>query len=139
MPLPVLMRGYSRLLIDLYEPEAYFQRSYRSLIVWETKPSQNPPTLGPSYNLRGMVHSMWIQGVKSNYRGAYWQFLWKLLRNFSANRTKMFIGTQSLMAAHHFVIYARHVANELERECLKIEAQSAAHMEANSPRLSSAG
>src|SRR5271169_2442752 len=31
MPLPVLMRGYSGLLIDLYEPEAYFRRSYRSL------------------------------------------------------------------------------------------------------------
>ena len=138
MPLPVLMRGYSRMLTRLYEPEAYFQRSFRSLTVWDTKPAQNPPSLGPSSNLRGVMHSMWTQGIRSSYRGAYWRFLWKLLWNFGGNRTKMFLGSQALMAAQHFVIYARYVADELERECLRMETAPAEQREVKTAQLPTA-
>jgi hypothetical protein len=71
---------------------------------------------------------MWTQGVRSGYRAAYWRFLWKLVRNFANNPTKLWMGTMTLATAQHFVIYARHVADELERECEAIEAKSAVEM-----------
>ncbi len=126
MPLPVLMRGFSRLLVDLYEPEAYFRRAFQSLEVWETKPTQKPPAVGACCAAFGLLNSIWTQGLLSHYRGAYWRFLWKLVRNFGTNPTKMFIGFQALLAAHHFVLYGRHVADELERDCARIEGQAAA-------------
>jgi radical SAM superfamily enzyme YgiQ (UPF0313 family) len=69
MPLDTLLNGLSGLLFDLYTPEAYFQRAWRSLELWHTKPSQKPPDLPMSYNLRLLAQSMWTQGVKSSYRG----------------------------------------------------------------------
>ena len=75
-----------------------------------------------------MLNSMWTQGVQSGYRSAYWRFLWNLVRNFGNNPTKMWMGSMALVSAHHFVIYARHVADELERDCEALEAQSGAGM-----------
>ena len=121
MPLPVLMRGFCGLLTRLYEPGTYFRRSLRSLEVWDTKPNQTPPAIGPLDTVRSIVSSIWTQGIKANYRIAYWKFLLKLLRNFRNNPTKMFFGAQTLLAAHHFVLYSRHVVAELERDCQRIE------------------
>lgn len=128
LPLPILMRGLSQLLARLYDPETYFQRALRSLEVWGTRPTQNPPAMGFKYNVLGILNSMWTQGVRSGYRAAYWRFLWKLLRNFANNPTKLWMGTMTLATAQHFVIYARHVAEELERECEAIEAKAALEM-----------
>lgn len=113
MPLPTLLNGLSGLLFDLYTPEAYFQRAIRSLQLWHTRPTQKPPDLPMSYNLRLLARSMWMQGARSNYRGAYWKFLWCILRNYIANPTKLWMGSMILLAGHHFLIYAREVADEL--------------------------
>jgi radical SAM superfamily enzyme YgiQ (UPF0313 family) len=132
LPLPVLMRGLSRLLSRLYDPETYFRRAFRSLEVCDTKPTQTPPSMGVAYNLRGLLNSIWTQGLWSDYRKAYWRFLWKLVRNFARNPTKMWMGSMALVSAHHFLIYARHVADELERECRALELE---HAEAPAPFL----
>ena len=136
LPLPVLMRGLSGLLARLYEPETYFARAFRSLEVWGTKPTQVPPAMGFLYNVRGLVNSMWTQGVRSDYRGAYWRFLWKLVRTFGNNPTKMWMGAMALATAQHFVIYARHVADELERDCRVLEREQA---QAPAPQLAHVG
>ncbi len=125
MPLPVLMRGFCRLLTRLYEPATYFRRSLRSLEVWDTKPNQTPPAVKPLDTLRGILGSLWTQGITSTYRMAYWKFLLKLLRNFRNNPTKTFCATQMLLAAHHFVLYSRHVVSELERDCQRMETDKA--------------
>ncbi len=138
LPLPILMRGLSRLLANLYDPETYFQRAFRSLEVWDAKPTQKPVSMGLAYNVRGVLNSIWTQGIKSGYRGAYWRFLWRLVRNFGNNPAKMFMGSAALVSAHHFVIYARHVADELERECEALEAQAEARMAEPAPQLMSA-
>jgi radical SAM superfamily enzyme YgiQ (UPF0313 family) len=124
MPLPVLMRGFCGLLTRLYEPEAYFRRSLRSLEVWETQANQRPPAAGSLATLRGLLNSVWTQGVRSNYRTSYWRFFWNLQRKFRNSRTKMFLGLQVLLAAHHFLVFSRHVVAELERDCRRIEAHS---------------
>jgi hypothetical protein len=110
-----LMNGLSGLLFDLYTPEAYFQRALRSLQLWKTRPVQKAPELGLRYELRLLFRSMWTQGVLSSYRGAYWKFLWCILRNYATDSTKLWMGTMILLAGHHFLIYAREVADDLAR------------------------
>jgi radical SAM superfamily enzyme YgiQ (UPF0313 family) len=117
MPLPTLLHGLSGLLADLYEPKAFFQRALRSLDAWKTRPQQKPPEMPLSYNLRLLASSMWTQGVKSGYRRAYWEFLGALTRRYWNDPAKMWMGSMLLLSAHHFLVYARQVADELEREC----------------------
>jgi radical SAM superfamily enzyme YgiQ (UPF0313 family) len=115
MPLATLLGGLSGLLFDLYTPEAYFRRAFRSLQLWNTRPVQKPPDLPMSYNLRLLLSSMWTQGVRSSYRGAYWKFLWRILRNYINNPAKLWMGSMILLAGHHFLIYSHEVAGELAR------------------------
>jgi hypothetical protein len=124
--LPVLMRGFCRLLTRLYEPETYFRRSLRSLEVWETRVCQRPPSAGSlAATLRGVLNSVWVQGLRSNYRRSYWKFLWDLRRKFRDDSVKLFYGSQILLAAHHFLLFSRNVVAELERDCRQIETQTA--------------
>jgi hypothetical protein len=125
LPLPVLLGGLSKLLFWLYEPKSFFDRAFRSLEVWKTRPSQKPPALPLAYNLRILAASMWTQGVRSSYRRDYWSFLWKVIRKFARDDSKMWMGIMVLLSAHHFLIYAREVADELERECHALEKQAA--------------
>jgi radical SAM superfamily enzyme YgiQ (UPF0313 family) len=125
LPLPVLMGGLSKLLFRLYEPKSFFDRAFRSLEVWRTRPTQKPPAMPLSYNLRLLANSVWTQGVRSSYRRDYWEFLWKLIRNYIRDDTRMWMGIMVLLSAHHFLIYAREVADELERECRALENQTA--------------
>jgi radical SAM superfamily enzyme YgiQ (UPF0313 family) len=130
MPLPTLLRGLSELLADLYEPSAYFQRALRSLEVWKTKPSQTVPDTPMSQDLRLLASSMWTQGVRSGYRRAYWGFLGTIFHRYRKNPVKLGMGLGLLVAAHHFLIYARQVADELQRECAKaLELGDAASQE----------
>ena len=124
LPLPVLLGGLSKLLFWLYEPKSFFNRALRSLEVWQTHPTQKPPALPLTYNLRILAASIWTQGVRSSYRRVYWEFFWKLIRKFARDDAKMWMGFMVLLSAHHFLIYAREVANELKRECQSLEEQA---------------
>jgi radical SAM superfamily enzyme YgiQ (UPF0313 family) len=126
MPLPTLLHGLSGLLADLYQPRAFFRRAFRSLEVWQTKPTQKPPDLPMSYNLRLLASSMWTQGVKSGYRGAYWSFLGTVISHYWNEPAKLWMGSMILLSAQHFLIYARHVADELERDCAALESSQPA-------------
>jgi len=120
LPPAVLLRGLSRLLAGLYEAAPFFDRAFRSLEAWNPR-GQRPPNLPMSYNLRVLFASMWRQGVRSGYRRAYWKFLWQMAWNWSRQPAKMWLGFMVLLSAHHFVIYARQVAEELEQECQALE------------------
>jgi radical SAM superfamily enzyme YgiQ (UPF0313 family) len=117
LPLPILLRGLSGLLAKLYEPEAYFQRSFRSIQSWQPRSTQRPPDLGLAYNLRVLCASIWRQGVRSNYRGAYWRFLLRAGRSWLRHPAKLWLGSMVLLSAHHFVNYSQEVAQELEEHC----------------------
>jgi radical SAM superfamily enzyme YgiQ (UPF0313 family) len=120
MPLPALLHGLSGLLAELYEPGAYFRRALRSLEVWKTKPSQTVPDTPLSQDLRLMASSMWTQGVRSDYRRPYWGFLGTIIRRYRNDPVKLGRGLSLMVSAHHFLIYARQVADELERDCAKV-------------------
>ena len=61
---PVLLGGLSRLLFELYEPGGLLQARVPFAEVWQTRPTQKPPDLPMSYNLRLLARSMWTQGVQ---------------------------------------------------------------------------
>ena len=124
LPTPVLLGGLSQLLFWLYDPKAFFDRALRSLDTWHTIPSQKPPDLGIGYNLKVLAASVWTQGIRSSYRKPYWQYLRKLIRTHSGNQTKLWMGFTVLLSAHHFLIYARQVAAELEQDVRKLDQQA---------------
>jgi hypothetical protein len=121
LPLPVLLRGLSRLLSGLYEAEPFFQRAFRSLQVWQPRVTQQPPQLPWSYHVRVLLTSMWRQGIRSTYRRAYWRFLYRLVRHWARQPAKLWVGSNVLLSAQHFLIYSHQVADEFERECQALE------------------
>jgi radical SAM superfamily enzyme YgiQ (UPF0313 family) len=124
MPLPTLLNGLSRLLADLYEPKTYFQRALRSLEAWCPRPAQKAKVTTLLYDLRVLVLSIWIQGIKSTYRREYWSYFGTLVRRYRGSPTRLWMGLSLLLTAHHFVIYSRHVSEELARDSARaIEAE----------------
>jgi radical SAM superfamily enzyme YgiQ (UPF0313 family) len=124
MPLPTLLNGLSRLLADLYEPKTYFQRALRSLEAWRPRPAQKAKVTTLLYDLRVLVLSIWIQGIKSTYRREYWSYFGTLVRRYRGSPTRLWMGLSLLLTAHHFVIYSRHVSEELARDSARaIEAE----------------
>lgn len=120
LPLPVLLQGLSRLLAGLYEAAPFFERSFRSLQIWNPR-GQRPPNLPVSYNLRVLAASIWRQGLLSNYRRAYWKFLSRMAWNWWREPAKMWLGFMVLLSAHHFVRYSAEVAAELAAQCQSVE------------------
>lgn len=116
MPLPALLHGLRRLLLELYAPDAYFKRALDSLEVWKTKATQREPETPALRDLRLLASSLWTQGVRSDYRRAYWRFLGTVVHRYRTNPVKLGMAFGLLVAAHHFLLYARDVAAQLERD-----------------------
>ena len=123
LPLPVLLRGLSTLLAGLYTPEAYFGRAFRSIDSWQPRPTQQPPELPLRYNLGVLVSSLWQQGCRSNYRAAYWRFLFLTIRKWANQPAKLWLAFMVLLSANHFLTYARSVADELDQQCRSNDEQ----------------
>jgi hypothetical protein len=121
LPLPTLLRGLCTLLDGLYQPDAFFERAYNSLKVWQPKATQKPPYLGMAYNLRVLFSSVWRQGIRSNYRRAYWKFLYRMVSSCRHSPAKLWLGFTVLLSAHHFVLYSKVVIKHLEEESLLVE------------------
>jgi radical SAM superfamily enzyme YgiQ (UPF0313 family) len=122
LPLPVLLGGLGRLLLGLYEPKPFFKRAFHSLEVWRPRPTQIPPNPSTAYTLRVLFWSMWKQGLRSNYKLEYWRFLGRMLANWSREPAKIWLGLMILLSAHHFLYYARQVADDLEQECRALKS-----------------
>ena len=116
LPLPVLLRGLCTLLEGLYQPDAFFERAYNSLQVWQPKATQKPPYLGMYYNLRVLFSSIWRQGIRSNYRRSYWKFLYRMVSSCWRSPAKIWLGFTVLLSAHHFVLYSKVVIQHLQQE-----------------------
>jgi|HubBroStandDraft_6_1064221.scaffolds.fasta_scaffold48735_1 radical SAM superfamily enzyme YgiQ (UPF0313 family) len=121
LPLPILLRGLCTLLEGLYKPDAFFERAYNSLKVWQPKATQKPPNLGMYYNLRVLFSSMWRQGLASNYRRSYWRFLYRMVSSCWRSPAKLWLGFTVLLSAHHFVLYSKVVIKHLEEEADLVE------------------
>ncbi|HET7212998.1 MAG TPA: radical SAM protein [Terriglobia bacterium] len=116
IPLPVLLKGFKETLSSLYAPSAFYDRCYRSLRQWKAREPQKSPEipLGPMLGI--LVRSIVRQGLLSNYRGAYWRFLVRLIGRWLFVPRKLSFGFAMLLSGHHFIPYARRVTGQLEIE-----------------------
>lgn len=123
LPLRVLLEGYRQILVSLYNPSAFYDRCYRSLLQWKVcKPQKIPPvSLGTKLGIvcRSVLH----QGILSSYRKAYWKFLWRLLVHWRFNAQKFGLGFAMLLSGHHFIRYARKVVVQLDSELDRLPAE----------------
>jgi len=126
LPLPVMLKGLRKTLVDLYDPSAFFNRGYRSLVQWETREQQKSTDYPLWLTVGILARSMWRQGILSSYRRAYWKFLGQILWNWSGNSPKLNMGLSILLSGHHFTKYAKEVANDLEKEYLRLTAEERA-------------
>jgi radical SAM superfamily enzyme YgiQ (UPF0313 family) len=121
LPLPILLRGLATLLEGLYQPDAFFERAYNSLKVWQPQATQKPPYLGMRYNLQVLFSSIWRQGIRSGYRLSYWRFLYRMVNLCRHSPAKIWLGFTVLLSAHHFVLYSKVVIKHLEEEAELVE------------------
>jgi hypothetical protein len=110
------LRGFRETLVSLYSPSAFYNRGYRSLLVWETRVQQKAAPYPFFLALGILVRSLFLQGILSSYRGAYWKFLWQILTRWSRNPPKLVMGMTILLSGHHFIKYAQDVAAALEAQ-----------------------
>jgi hypothetical protein len=74
-----LLQAYASLISDIYRPEAYFERVNRAL---ELRPrTEGRFSLPWAHAAACLLRSILRQGVFGNYRGAYWRYLWRVMRN----------------------------------------------------------
>jgi radical SAM superfamily enzyme YgiQ (UPF0313 family) len=116
LPLPELLAGTKRMLLTLYDPRRFYERVCDSLERLQFQPEQRAPALSFLYLLRVFFKSMWRQGVLSGYRLAYWRFLGRLMIRWGLDPQKRRLGFELALSGHHFIRYARHVAETLEAE-----------------------
>ena len=116
LPLPELLAGTKRMLLALYDPRRFYERVFDSLERWQLQPEQRAPAPSLLYLLRVVFKSVWKQGVLSGYRRAYWRFLRRLMIRWGLNPQKRRLGFELAFSGHHFIRYARHVAETLEAE-----------------------
>jgi radical SAM superfamily enzyme YgiQ (UPF0313 family) len=115
LPRDVLFQGTASLLRDLYEPEQFFRRAARMLERWAAV--QRIPKTAIFFALRAILRSVWIQGIRSDYRGAYWRFVARIIRRCGTNPAKLWIAVGLLPGAHHLFGYTREMIESLEKEC----------------------
>jgi uncharacterized protein DUF4070 len=104
------------MLLTLYDPRRFYERVRDSLERWQVRPEQKPPALSFLYRLRVAFKSVWRQGVLSGYRRAYWRFVGQLMLRWGLNPQKRRLGFELALSGHHFIRYARQVAETLEAE-----------------------
>jgi radical SAM superfamily enzyme YgiQ (UPF0313 family) len=128
LPLPVLLRGVQETLQSLYAPSAFYDRCLRSLIAWKPQ-GQKPPAIPFLPILRALLSLLWCQGIRSDYRRQWWKFLFELLRRWSDDPLKRWWACTLLVSGHHFIRYARAVAEQLEGELRKLGTEGTGRIE----------
>jgi radical SAM superfamily enzyme YgiQ (UPF0313 family) len=116
LPLPELLDGTKRMLLALYDPHRFYERVLDSLERWQLQPEQRAPALSLLYLLSVLLKSVWRQGVLAGYRRAYWRYMRRFMLRWGLHPQKRRLGFELALSGHHFIRYARHVAETLEAE-----------------------
>ena len=123
LPLPILLKGFKQTLSSLYEPSAFYERCYRSLQQWKPRHPQKAPEIRLGTLLKIIMRSIIRQGMLSDYRAAYWKFLFRLVRHCFTDPRRLSLGFAMLLSGNHFIPYARHVESQLEIELGKCSTE----------------
>jgi radical SAM superfamily enzyme YgiQ (UPF0313 family) len=116
LPLPDLLDGTKRMLLTLYEPRRFYERVLDSLERWQLQPEQKAPALSLFYLFGVLLRSVWKQGVLSSYRREYWRYMTQLMLRWGLHPQKRRLGLELGLSGHHFIRYARQVAESLGAE-----------------------
>lgn len=123
LPQIVLLEGVRDALQSLYSPSAFYDRSLRSLTHWRPSKYQKPPA-APLLDVITMAgNCLWYQGIRSNYRKAWWRFLFQVARRWASVPMKLWWGCALLSSGHHFTQYASEVVEYLNSELQTGEAK----------------
>jgi hypothetical protein len=99
----MLLDGYRSLVKQLYAPKSYYRRI--STFLREYRP-QGPRTRPTHGDVAAFFKSLWVLGVRSRGRRAYWSFL---MRSLLLHRRKFTEAMSLAILGHHF----RRVAESL--------------------------
>ena len=117
----VLLRGFGSTVAAIYDPEKFYARAWRSLESWESKRCQHPAQQPTALAIAGILaRSIWLQGLRSSYRKAYWKYFLKILTRFALNRAKLWMGVTILISGQHFIPYAGELARKVETELERV-------------------
>jgi radical SAM superfamily enzyme YgiQ (UPF0313 family) len=118
-----LLRGLAKTLATIYEPTTFYERAWRSMESWEVKKHQHAAQHPNATGIAAIVlRSIWRQGIRSNYRGAYWKYALKVVGNYATNPAKIWMATTLMISGHHFIPYAREVVVKIGEEIQRVEA-----------------
>jgi radical SAM superfamily enzyme YgiQ (UPF0313 family) len=123
LPEAELLAGYTHVLERLYEPEAYFERCREHLRHWQPAPGL-ARTAAPE-ELLIVARALWLQGVRSPYRGAWWRFLGWALRH---HPRKLPLAVAQACAGHHFITYTRETVAPRMRDHLGAARRTRRHV-----------
>jgi len=118
----VLLRGLAKTLAAIYEPEAFYERAWRSMQSWKIKKNQRAARQPNAAAIVAIVaRSIWHQGIRSSYRRAYWKYALRILRHYALNPPKIWMAATIMISGHHFIPYSREVVGNIEREIERVE------------------
>jgi radical SAM superfamily enzyme YgiQ (UPF0313 family) len=121
LPEEVLLRTYAGALAQIYEPERYFERCLRAI---ELRPQAGSAANLPwRYAVACLLRSIWRQGVRGSYRGAYWRFLGKVVRRAPRRIAR---AVAMAIAGEHMIRYTREaVLPRLEMAIEEVRREAA--------------
>jgi radical SAM superfamily enzyme YgiQ (UPF0313 family) len=118
----VLLRGQAKTLTAIYEPQAFYERAWRSMQCWENKKNQHAAKQpGPAGVAAIVLRSIWHQGIKASYRRAYWKYALRTLTHYALNPPKLWMAATLMISGHHFIPYAHEVVKKIENEIERVE------------------
>jgi radical SAM superfamily enzyme YgiQ (UPF0313 family) len=119
----VLLRGQAKTLAAIYEPVAFYERAWRSMERWKIRKNQRAARQPHAAGIVAIVlRSIWRQGIKSNYRKAYWKYALRIVSHYALNPPKIWMAATIMISGHHFIPYSREVVKNIEREAQRVEA-----------------
>ncbi len=118
----VLLRGQAKTLAAIYEPNAFFERAWRSMECWKMGKNQRPARQPNAAGIAAIVlRSVWQQGIKSSYRRAYWKYALRIVSHYALNPPKIWMAATLMISGHHFIPYSQEVVAKIEREIARVE------------------
>jgi radical SAM superfamily enzyme YgiQ (UPF0313 family) len=119
-----LVKGVRDTLQSLYSPSVFYERALRSLTSWNIRPCQHPPVTPLLTIVTIALRALWYQGVTSNYRKAWWKYLFQVMRRWAFVPMKLWWGCALLTSGHHFTQYGTEVVEQLTAELRAAQAGS---------------
>ena len=118
----VILRGQAKTLTAIYEPQAFYERAWRSLECWKVRKNQRAARQPSAAGIAAiMLRSIWHQGIKSDYRKAYWKYALRIVSHYALNPAKIWMAATIMISGNHFIPYSREVVADIQRQIERVE------------------